>query len=188
MEQKESVKDRVFDFYRLKSEFVKEDEKGVLSKTKSEELIMATSYTEAEKVAYEIAEDQERTRFGSLGIEIIKTKINDVLFNDVLCQDDNVVCEMICNFFEESEDSGVGLYSVKVLFLTVDEKTGKTKKSNQTFFVPATSNSDATTRIKDYLKQSFSDYVIRDTKFDKAEAIYWPKDFHQQKVKDFDLN
>lgn len=128
MEQKESVKDRVFDFYRLKSEFVKEDEKGVLSKTKSEELIMATSYTEAEKVAYEIAEDQERTRFGSLGIEIIKTKINDVLFNDVLCQDDNVVCGMICNFFEESEDSGVGLYSVKVLFLTVDEKNRKDQK------------------------------------------------------------
>lgn len=33
-----------------------------------------------------------------------------------------------------------------------------------------------------------TDYVIRDVKFDKAEAIYLPKDIFQSKIKKADLN
>lgn len=169
-------------FYRIKTEWIAEGEKGALERTKTEELVYATSYTEAETVAYAIAEDQNRSKFGSFSIEIIKTKIEDVLFNDILAQDDKPLNGLICNFFEEGEESGVGLYAVKVIFFVQDEKTGKVKKTNQTYFVPATSNSDATMRIDRYLGGTMSEYVIRDTKFDRAAAIYWPVDVHQNKV------
>lgn len=185
---KQEAMDSSLDFYRIKTEWTKECESGELAKTKTEELAMVSSYTEAEKLAYEIAEDQTRTRFGSMNIEIIKTKITDVIFNDILAQDDHTICNLICNFFEDSEESGVGLYMVKVVIFTVDEKTGKTKRTTQTVFVPAKSNADATQRVEDYMKQSMFDFVIRDTRFDKAEAIYWPADVHQNKTKNFDLN
>lgn len=178
-----------YNFYRIKTEWKKEQESGELSKTKTEELVMATSYTEAEKIAYAIADDQSRTRFGSMNIEIIKTKICDVLFNNILVQDGQTTCGLICNFFEEPEESGVGLYMVKAAVFTQDEKTGKIKHSTRTMFVPATSNADATNRVKTHMDESmFGDFVIRDTRFDKAEAIYWPSDIHQAKVRAFDLN
>lgn len=169
-------------YYRIKTEWVAEGDKGALEKTKTEELVLATSYSEAETVAYAIAEDQNRGKFGSFSIEIVKTKIEDVLFNEILSQDDKPLNSLICNFFEEGEESGVGLYAVKVIFFNLDEKSGKTKRVTQTYFVPATSNSDATRRIDSFLKGTLSDYVIRDTKFDKAAAIYWPADVHQSKV------
>lgn len=185
--EKEEIINGGLDFYRIKTEWTRERENGELAKVKTEELVMATSYTEAEKVAYAIAEDQQRTRYGSMNIEIIKTKISDVLFNDILAQDSEAVCGLICNYFEESEESGVGLYNIKAIFFTLDEKSGKTKRSTQTFFVPATSNTDATKRVEAELNRTMSDYVIRDTKFDKAEAIYWPADVHQNKVNASDL-
>ena len=176
------------DFYRIKTEWVKECESGELAKAKTEELVMVTNYTEAEKVAYAIAEDQSRTQFGSMNIEIIKTKINNVIFNDILAQDEKTVCGLICNFFEESEESGVGLYMVKVVIFTTDEKTGKTKRTTQTVFVPATSNADATKRVEKDMNDGMFEFVIRDTRFDKAEAIYWPTEIHQNKTKALDLN
>ena len=66
-----------FDFYRIKTEWVSERDGGNLAKVKTEELVYVSSYTEAEKVAYAIAESENRTQFGSINIEIIKTKITD---------------------------------------------------------------------------------------------------------------
>lgn len=184
MEEQEIKND--LDFYRIKTEWTKELDTGALEKAKTEELVMASSYTEAEKVAYAIAEDQVRTHYGSINVEIIKTKINDVLFNDIFVQDERTTCGLICNFFEDSEESGVGLYMVKVVIFTVDEKTGKTRRSAQTVFTPATSNADAAKRIEGLMNEGANDFVIRDTKFDKAEAIYWPASVQQQKVARFD--
>ena len=52
-----------FDFYRIKTEWTSEREGGALAKTKTEELVYASSYSEAEKVAYALAENQNRTQF-----------------------------------------------------------------------------------------------------------------------------
>lgn len=174
-------------YFRIKTEYTKEQENGTLQKTKIEELVLATSYTEAEKVAYKLAELYNRTQFSSISIEIVKDKkINDILFNDILAQDDDQICGMIGNFFEEGESSGTGLYSVAVDFYTLDEKTAKEKKTRETLYTPATSNADATKRIIDHLGKSLADFVIRDTKFDKAEAIYWPTDVHRSKTQEYD--
>ena len=173
-----------FDFYRIKTDWTSEREGGMLTKVKTEELVYASSYTEAEKVAYAIAEDQNRTQFGSISIEIIKTKIAELVYNDTLAQDESLISGLVCNYFEEDEDSGVGLYCVRVMFINVDEKTGKEKRSNENIFMPATSNVAAVQLVHDHLKKvgEVRDFIVRDSKFDKAEAILWPIDVHKEKT------
>ena len=171
-------------YYRIKTEWTAEKEDGSLVKLKTEELAYATSYTEAEKIAYALADEQNRSKFGSFIIEIVKTKISELLYNNILEHDDHLIGGLVCNYFSDAQDS-VGIYSVKVIFTNIDEKTGKEKKSTVTIFTPATSNTDAAKCIHNYLKDSMQDYVIRDIKFDKAEAVLWPKDIQQSKMNSF---
>lgn len=171
----------VLNYYRIKTEWTSEKEDGSLVKLKTEELAYATSYTEAEKIAYALVEDQNRTRFGSVSIDITKTKISELLYNDILVHDDRLIGGLICNYFEDAADQ-VGIYAVKVMFIDIDEKSGKEKKSFETIFTPATSNTDAAACINDYLSNTMRDYIIRDIKFDKAEAVLWPKDIQQSKM------
>ncbi len=181
------MEEKDLNYFRVKTECTVELSDGALAKKKIEELILATSYTEAEMLVNEIISSLNRTQFGSVNYEIIKTKISDVLFNDTLVQEQTVK-GFYCNYFEEDENTGVGLYMVKVMFLTLDERTGKEKKTIEDFYVPALSNADANDKINTHLKKTMSDFVIRDTKFDKAEAIYWPLDVHKRKVENFELS
>lgn len=174
-----------FNFFRIKTEWVAERSDGGLVKTKTEELVYASSYTEAEKVAYEIAENQNRAQFNSsINFEIDRTKIGEILFNTALRTDNNLIAGLVHNYFEEGDDTGVGLYAVKVMYIEPDEKTGNERRSNDVIFTPAASNTDAANYVKRYLKEyETRDFVIRDTKFDKAEAILWSPDMHKEKVR-----
>lgn len=174
-----------FDFYRIKTEWTAEKEDGNLSKIKTEELVYVSSYTDAERVAYAIAENQNRWRFGDVNIDIQKTKINELVYNDVLAQDNNLTMGLVCNFFQESEDTGVGLYCIKVMFISEDEKTGKEKRTNENIYIPASSNIEAAQFLRKHLKNAGEtrEYVIRDTKFDRAEAILWPVEIHENKTR-----
>lgn len=172
-------------YYRLKTECVIEAPNHSLTKKKIEELVYATSYTEVETLAHEIIHSLNRTQFGDVTYEITKTKIPDVLYNNILVGAEEIK-GFACDCFEEDETSGVGLYAVKVIFLSIDERTGKDKHTTEMFYTPAESNADATRRINDYLKHSPGDFVIRDAKFDKAEAIYWPLDVHNSKSHEFE--
>lgn len=174
-----------FNYYRIKTEWVTESADGSLQKVKTEELVYASSYTEAEKVAYALVEEYNRTRYADVKIEIIKTKITELLFNDVLSHDEELICGMVNNYFSEAEDSGVGIYSVKLMIITIDEKSGKEIKTSETIFTPASSNTDAASKIA--AAYQMSDYVIRDIKFDKAEAVLWPHEIQQQKQTAYDL-
>ena len=167
MEQRQEEK--ALYYFRIKTEWTAANEVGALDKTKTEELVVAANYTDAEKTAYAIAEDQNRYEFGSVNIEIIKTKIDDVKFNDVLCQDASVVNGLICNYFEEEAESGGGLYAVTIATYTKHDST------------------DAVKRITKLMSGSPVDYVVRDVKFDNAAAIYWPSDIYQSKTNEFDL-
>lgn len=173
-----------FNYYRIKTVWTGQDDMGGLTKVKTEELVYASSYTDAEKVAYAIIEQENRRQYSEeVQLEIIKTKIEDVLFNDNLRKDDRLTNGLVSCFFEESDDTGVGLYGVKVMFITIDEKTAKEKRKHSTIYVPAGSNSDASAIVSDYLRQSpgMGDFVIRDAKFDPTAAIYWPQEIYSSK-------
>jgi hypothetical protein len=174
-----------FDYYRVKTEWTAENKEGGLVKSKTEELVYASSYTEAEKAAYALAESQGRGRFSDIGIEIVKTKITELLYGETLAQEDGLVAGLVVNYFEEADDTGTGLYAVKLMYISIDEKSGKEKRTNETIHVPASSNAEAARFVQGYLKAigETRDFIVRDTKFDKAEAILWPADTHQSKVK-----
>lgn len=76
--------------------------KRCFGQKKIEELILATSYTEAEMLVHEIISSLNRTQFGSVHYEIIKTKISDVLFNDTLAQEQTVK-DFYCNFLKRTK-------------------------------------------------------------------------------------
>lgn len=176
------IMEKPLSVFRIKTEWIQELDNGALEKTKTEELVYAVNYTDAETIAYAIAESEKRTSMGNVNIEIIKTKIDNILVNDILKKDDVLVEDRICTFFEEPESTGVGLYAVKVEIITIDEKSGKEKHTSETIYVPASSNTDATLKIREYMEEYLNEFVIRDAKFDKAWAIYWPQDLYSQKV------
>lgn len=178
------IKTVMFNYYRIKTEWLAEKEDGKLQKTKTEELVYASSYTEAESIAYALVEKYERSRYGAPSIEIIKTKISELLYNSILQEADYLVGGLIINFFEEEDTTGVGMYQVKVYYTEVDEKTAKEKHSTETIFTPARSNSDASSAVLAYLKKvgETRDYVVRNSVFDKAEAILWPTEVYNNQV------
>ena len=98
-------------YYRIKTEWTSEQEDGSLMKLKTEELAFATSYTEAEKIAYALVEDQRRDKYGSVSIDITKTKITELLYNDILVHDERLIGGLVCNYFD-SEDDQIGIYDV----------------------------------------------------------------------------
>lgn len=173
----------VSNYYRIKTEWTAEKEDGSLKKVKTEELVYAPCYSEAEKVAYSLIERYDRTKFGAVNFEIIKTKISELLYNDILQLDPDTIQNLVTSYFEEGADTGVGLYQVKVYYSELDPKTAKEKHSTEVIFTPARSNSDATSIVLAYLKKTGEtrDYVVRDTRFDKAEAILWPNETLERK-------
>ncbi len=181
------MKENPLVYFRIKTEWLDMNDVGALGKVKTEELVMAYNYTEAETTAHAIVEDQNRDAMGGVSIEIIKTKIEDVTFNDVLHQDEGLLNGLVCNYFKEDAASGVGLYVVTVVIFEPNEKTGQIKSSKETIYMPALSNSDAVTRVNAYFKKGAPvDYVVRDVKFDNAAAIYWPQSIHQEKVRSYE--
>lgn len=171
-------------YYRIKTEWISEKEDKSLVKTKTEELVLATSYTEAEKIAYALVERYDRTHYGEVNIEIIKTKISTLLWTEIFNTDDVLVGGLIVNYFSEEDTTGVGLYQVKVLLFELDPITGKEKRSNETIFIPASSNTEAAALATAYLKKvgETRDFVVRDSKFDKAEAVLWSPEVHESKT------
>lgn len=174
-----------FNYYRIKTSFVGEQSDGKLAKKKAEELVYAVSYADAEATAYRLVEAYNRTQFSSdISVEIIKTKIDTLLYNDILQKSPSLVNNLVETYFEDSEDTGVGLYGVKVLSISVDERTGKEKRATAIIHTPARTNAEATAIVNKYLTSSANaDYVIRDAKFDPAASILWPVSEYDYKVK-----
>lgn len=168
-----------FNYYRIKMQWKAELQDGSLEKIKTEDLVYASSYSEAEQMAYSLIEAQDRTRHDKIySLEIIKTKISDILYNNTLDHDNELVGGMVYNFFP-SVENGEGLYAVKVEIITIDERTAKEKRTLETIYTPATDNHDAGARVLKYM--SASDAVVRNVTFDKAESILWPTGIFQTK-------
>lgn len=169
-----------YNYYRIKTAWKGDGEDGAVGTIKTEELVYATSYTEAEKIAYALIAQYGRDQYSEPSFEIIKTKIEELVYNQNLHAEEALTEGLVNCFFEESDDTGVGLYGVKVMFITVDERSGKEKRNHSVIYVPAKSNADASKLIGDYLNNTMrGEFVVRDAKFDHTSAILWPKDHYQ---------
>ena len=114
-----------------------QNEKGMMVKTKEVYLADALSFTEAEaRIIGEV------TPYAESGLMVTAMKIEDIeeIFND---------------------DSIDGRwYKVKVMFKTVDEKSGKEKKESHSFLVFGYSTEDATKRLHERMKGTMVDYEV----------------------------
>lgn len=159
--------------FRITTTWLRENpESGAAEKTKTDELVEAANFTEAETVGFNIAERENRHLLSDVDINIKRIdNVSRIIHQDVLVTDEELLSGFIYNYFEGSEDSGEGLYNVKVVFTEINEK-GKEKKYAEIFLVPASSNGEATKVVADWVKKYDSrDAVVRDAKFDKASAI-----------------
>ena len=114
-----------------------ENEKGMLVKQKEVYLIDALSFTEAEaRVIGEV------TPYAKSGLRVTAMKIEDIaeIFNDDI-QDGK-------------------WYRVKVMYITIDEKTGKQKKESHSYMVIGHSTEDASQRLHVRMKGTMVDYEI----------------------------
>ena len=169
-----------FDYFRIKMAWTEEQKDGSLAKVKTEDLVYASNYTEAEQMAVALINDQQRDRHSEVSYEILKTKISEMLYNENLVHDIEPINGCVYNYIDPSADENAGIYAVKVMYILVDEKSGKDKYTYGTIYTPAYSNTDAAERINKHLEMA--DFVIRDIKFDKAESVLWPEDVFKCKV------
>ena len=160
--------------FKIKTNWLQENnETGALSKTRTEELVEAINYTEAEKVANTIAENEKRFALGDLDIVIQRIdNVYDILYQSVLAKDENLVDGLVCSYFEADDDTEVGLYSVKVVTTEMDDK-GKEKDVARILMVPARSNGEASKLAKLHMKQvlDYKDPIVKDVRFDRSSAI-----------------
>lgn len=114
-----------------------QNEKGMMVKTKEVYLVDALSFTEAEaRIIGEV------TPYAESGLMVTAMKIEDIaeIFNDDI-QDGK-------------------WYRVKVMFKTIDEKSGKEKKESHSYMVIGHSTEDASTRLHTRMKGTLVDYEI----------------------------
>lgn len=114
-----------------------QNEKGMMVKTKEVYLVDALSFTEAEaRIIGEV------TPYAESGLMVTAMKIEDIaeIFNDDI-QDGK-------------------WYRVKVMFKTIDEKSGKEKRESHSYMVIGHSTEDASTRLHTRMKGTLVDYEI----------------------------
>lgn len=170
--------------FRIKTTWMCENpETAALEKTKTEEIVQAINYTEAEKIAYELAEKEFRYKLGSVDIEIVRMKPSEIVYNDCLVKDENLVCGLIYSFFEGDEHSGEGLYNVTVTYPVINEKNGKEKYCKETILVAATSNNKAYDIALCLFQKSMNNNVtVKDVKFDRASALLLDPKYYENIV------
>lgn len=165
--------------FRIKMSYQGTDATGAIVPIKTEDIVMAVCYSDAEAIAYKLAEG--KNEYGEVDIEIVKTKISEIAYNDTFATDTELIGGLISYYFEESEDTEVGLYQVSLVCFNLDEKTGKIKNEKSTIYVPAYSSSEAIENVRDYLKQvgETREYTIRNVKYDKAQSVMVTPETHK---------
>lgn len=114
-----------------------QNEKGMMVKTKEVYLVDALSFTEAEaRIIGEV------TPYAESGLMVTAMKIED-----------------LCYVFNDDIQDGKW-YRVKVMFKTIDEKSGKEKKESHSYMVIGHSTEDASTRLHTRMKGTMVDYEI----------------------------
>lgn len=125
-------------WYQCTVKYEKTMENGALKKVSEPYLVDALSFTEAEK---RIIEEITPFMTGIFEVSDIKKP-------------------RIAEIFEAKDDAADRYFRLKLSFITLDEKSGKEKKSSQNVLVQAEDLRDAIRRLDEGMKGSISDYDI----------------------------
>ena len=165
-------------YFRIKMSFSFKNDQGKTEKAKTEDIVYAVNYMDAEKVAYALIKDQHRDEVSEPEYEIQKTKIADLHPSKLLIVDhDTTLAGLVYASFDNGEYSCDGLYQVKVNHEDGLDKDGEPTFKNETVWVIGKS-SDHTTELAMARFDGCSP-KIKEVKFDKAESIIVPKTFFE---------
>ena len=137
-------------WFECKVRYDKMMENGAVKKVNEPYLVDALSFTEAEARIIE-----ERTPYisGDFSVSAVKrTKIAEIFWND-----------------DEAADR---FYTVKVAFITIDEKTGVEKKASTLMLVQAGNFKEALDHFLDGMKGTMADFEIQ-TAIRTAPSTTW---------------
>jgi hypothetical protein len=113
-------------------------ENGLLKRVNEPYLVDALNFTEAER---RIIEEMTPFMTGEFQVADIKRV-------------------SYAEFFESEEESADRWFRAKLVFITLDEKSGKEKKTSQNVLIQAADLRGAITRLDEGMKGSMMDYTI----------------------------
>ncbi len=137
-------------WFECKIRFEKTLENGMVKKVTEPYLVDALSFTEAER---RIIEESSAYISGEFAVSDIK-KVN---YSEI---------------FFCSLDSADKFFKVKLLFITLDEKSGTEKKTATNVLVQASDLKDAIKKLDEGMKDSMADYVIASVSETKIMDVY----------------
>ena len=126
------------EWFECKVRYEKTLENGLVKKVTEPYLVDALSFTEAER---RFIEEIEPFMSGEFQVTDIKRA-------------------KYAELFETDEDAADRWFKAKVAFITLDEKSGAEKKSNQNMLIQASDLRDAVNRLDKGMEGTMADYEI----------------------------
>lgn len=126
------------EWFECKIKYEKTMENGLVKKVNEPYLVDALNFTEAER---RIIEEMTPFMTGDFQVADIK-RVH------------------YAEFFETSEESADRWFRAKLVFITLDEKSGKEKKTSQNVLIQAADLRKAIARLDEGMKGSMMDYTI----------------------------
>ncbi len=126
------------EWFECKVKYERTMQDGGLKKVCEPYLVEALNFTEAERRIIE-----ELTPYISGEFEV-----------------SNIVRARYAEVFETIDDSADKWYKAKLLFITLDEKSGKEKKTSHNMLIQASDFHDALSRLDNGMKGGMADYTI----------------------------
>ncbi len=126
------------EWFECKVKYEKTMENGLVKKVTEPYLVDAISFTEAER---RIIEEITPYMTGEFEVSDIKRA-------------------RYAELFESTDESADRFFRAKLVFVTLDEKSGKEKKTSQNMLIQAADLRDAVKRLDEGMKGSMLDYVI----------------------------
>lgn len=125
-------------WFECKIRYDRLTDEGLSKKVTEQYVVDALSYTEAEKNIIRFAAE--------IIPEVIEIRaIKEAAYNEI--------------FF--SEDDAEKWYRTKISFISIDERTGKERRTNVLYLVQANDISNAISNVKEIMSKSMSDYTIQ---------------------------
>lgn len=125
-------------WFECKIRYDRLTDEGLSKKVTEQYVVDALSYTEAEKNIIRFAAE--------IIPEVIEIRaIKEAAYNEI--------------FF--SENDAEKWYKTKISFISIDERTGKERRTNVLYLVQANDISNAISNVKEIMSKSMSDYTIQ---------------------------
>lgn len=142
------------EWFQCTIKYEKTLENGLVKKVSEPYLVDAISFTEAEK---RIIEEIKPFMTGIFEVADIKRA-------------------HYAELFESADESADRFFKVKLQFITLDEKSGKEKKTSQNILVQAADLRDSIQRLDEGMKTSTIDYTIASVQETPIMDIYHYKE------------